>query len=40
MDDKRVGRKCDKVRSTDRSAENAEWTECTCGKAENAMKRK
>lgn len=40
MDYKRLGTKCDRVKSADKSAESAEWTECTCGKAENAVKIK
>lgn len=40
MDYNSVGPMCDRVRSADRSPENAEWIECTCGKAENDVKRK
>lgn len=40
MDYSSVGPKCDRVRSAERSPENAELIECTYGKAENLVKRK
>lgn len=32
--------KCERVTSAASGAENVEWKECTCGKAENALEKK